>query len=111
MVRVEKDLPYFLANRAPPWFSSYFTGDTFLGEIFLQAFNLSGLATPLYTFESNKERQFYYPPNESKSLAGCSKTPICGVIRPPHHLGGVAKSRSLFVATPPPILALLDEEN
>jgi hypothetical protein len=111
MVRVEKDLPYFLANRAPPWFSGYFTGDAFLGEIFFQALNLSGLATPLYTFESNKERQFYYPPNESKSLAGCSKTPICGAIRPHHHLGGVAKSRSLFVATPPLILALLDEEN
>ena len=26
---------------------------------------------------------------------------ICGVIRPPHRLGGVAKSRSLLVATPP----------
>jgi hypothetical protein len=39
--------------------------------------------------------------------------PICpalrGIIRPPHHLGGVAKSRSLFVATPPLILALLDD--
>ncbi len=35
--------------------------------------------------------------------------PICCVIRPPHRLGGVAKSRSLFVATPPLILALLDE--
>jgi hypothetical protein len=30
--------------------------------------------------------------------------PICGVPRPPHRLGGVARSRSLFVATPPPIL-------
>jgi hypothetical protein len=29
---------------------------------------------------------------------------ICCVIRPPHHLGGVARSRSLFVATPPLIL-------
>jgi hypothetical protein len=29
---------------------------------------------------------------------------ICGVIRPPHRLGGVARSRSLFVATPPLIL-------
>ena len=29
---------------------------------------------------------------------------ICCVVRPPHHLGGVAKSRSLFVATPPLIL-------
>ena len=27
-----------------------------------------------------------------------------GTIRPPHHLGGVAISRSLFVATPPLIL-------
>src|SRR3989304_5875430 len=27
-----------------------------------------------------------------------------GIIRPPHHLGGVARSRSLFVATPPLIL-------
>jgi hypothetical protein len=27
--------------------------------------------------------------------------PICSVIRPPHRLGGVARSRSLFVATPP----------
>jgi len=35
---------------------------------------------------------------------------ICCVIRPPHRLGGVAKSRSLFVATPPLILALLDEQ-
>src|SRR4030067_194904 len=35
---------------------------------------------------------------------------VCCVIRPPHHLGGVAKSRSLFVATPPLILALLDEQ-
>jgi len=35
---------------------------------------------------------------------------ICGVVQPPHHLGGVAKSRSLFVATPPLILALLDEQ-
>jgi hypothetical protein len=35
--------------------------------------------------------------------------PICYVIRPPHRLGGVSKSRSLFVATPPLILALLDE--
>ena len=34
---------------------------------------------------------------------------ICCVIRPPHRLGGVAKSRSLFVATPPLILAPLDE--
>jgi hypothetical protein len=34
---------------------------------------------------------------------------ICGVVRPPHRLGGVAKSRSLFVATPPLILALLDK--
>jgi hypothetical protein len=34
--------------------------------------------------------------------------PICGVIRPLHRLGGVARSRSLFVATPPLILALLD---
>ena len=25
---------------------------------------------------------------------------ICGIIRPPHRLGGVARSRSLFVATP-----------
>jgi hypothetical protein len=80
MVWVEKDFPYFLANRAPTWFSGYFTMDAFLGEIFFQALNLSGLTTPLYTFESNKERQFYYPPNESKSLAGCSKTPICGVV-------------------------------
>jgi hypothetical protein len=63
MVRVEKDLPYFLANRASPRFSGYFTGDTFLGEIFFQALNLSGLAAPLHTFESNKERQFYDPPN------------------------------------------------
>jgi hypothetical protein len=31
------------------------------------------------------------------------------VIRPPHRLGGVATSRSLFVATPPLILALLDD--
>ena len=29
---------------------------------------------------------------------------ICCVVRPPHHLGGVAKSRSLFVATTPLIL-------
>jgi len=29
---------------------------------------------------------------------------ICCVVRPPHRLGGVAKSRSLFVATPPLIL-------
>jgi hypothetical protein len=35
--------------------------------------------------------------------------PICCVIRPPHSLGGVANSRSLLVATPPLILALLDE--
>jgi hypothetical protein len=34
---------------------------------------------------------------------------ICGVARPPHRLGGVARSRSLFVATPPLILALLDD--
>jgi len=34
---------------------------------------------------------------------------VCCVIRPPHRLGGVAKSRSLFVATPPLILAPLDE--
>ena len=71
MVRVEKDFPYFLANGAPPWFSGYFTGDTFLGQIFFQALNLSGLATPLYTFKSDKERQLYDPPNELKSLAGC----------------------------------------
>jgi len=42
------------------------------------------------------------------------KTSICpalrGIIRPPHPLGGVARSRSLFVATPPLILALLDEK-
>jgi len=36
--------------------------------------------------------------------------PIYGVIRLPHRLGSMAKSRSLFVATPPLILALLDEE-
>ena len=30
--------------------------------------------------------------------------PICGVIWPPHPLGGVAGRRSLFVATPPLIL-------
>jgi hypothetical protein len=35
------------------------------------------------------------------TLAGCWKTPICGVPRPPHRLDGVARSRSLFVATPP----------
>ena len=29
---------------------------------------------------------------------------ICCVVRPPHRLGGVARSRSLFVATPPLIL-------
>jgi len=34
---------------------------------------------------------------------------ICCVIRPLHRLGGVAKSRSLFVATSPLILALLDK--
>jgi hypothetical protein len=33
-----------------------------------------------------------------------------GIIRPPHRLGGVAKSRSLFVAPSPLILALLDEQ-
>ena len=31
---------------------------------------------------------------------------ICCVVRPPHHLGGVAKSRSLFVATPPSSLVV-----
>ncbi len=35
---------------------------------------------------------------------------ILGVIRSPHRLGDVARSRSLFVATPPLNLALLDEE-
>jgi len=30
--------------------------------------------------------------------------PICGVPRSPHRLGGVATSRSLFVATPPLIV-------
>jgi len=79
VVWVEKDFPYFLTNGAPPWFPGYYTADAFPGEIFFQALNLGGLPTPLYTFESNKERQPYYPPNESKSLAGCSKTPICGV--------------------------------
>ena len=34
---------------------------------------------------------------------------ICFVIRPPHSLSGVANSRSLLVATPPLILALLDK--
>jgi hypothetical protein len=68
MVRVKKDFPYFLANGAPSWFSGYFTADAFSGEIFLQALNLSGLAAPLDTFESNKERQLDDPPNESKSL-------------------------------------------
>jgi hypothetical protein len=34
---------------------------------------------------------------------------ICCVVRPPHRLSGVAGSGSLFVATPPLILALLDE--
>ena len=58
MVRVEKDFPYFFADRAPSWFSGYFTGDAFLGEIFFQALNLSGLTTPLDPFESNKEKQF-----------------------------------------------------
>jgi hypothetical protein len=57
MVRVEKDFPYFLANRAPPWFSGYFTADALLREIFFQALNLSGLTAPLHTFESDKERQ------------------------------------------------------
>jgi hypothetical protein len=33
-----------------------------------------------------------------------------GIIRPLHRLGGVARSRSLFAATPPLILALLDEQ-
>jgi hypothetical protein len=41
---------------------------------------------------------------------GCWKTSVCGVIRPPHRLGSVAKSRSLLVATPPLILALLDAD-
>ncbi len=35
--------------------------------------------------------------------------PIYRVFRPPHRLGGVATCRSLFVATPPLILALLDD--
>ena len=35
---------------------------------------------------------------------------ICCVIRPPHSLSGVANSRSLLVATPPLILALLDKQ-
>jgi hypothetical protein len=74
MVRVEKDFPYFFADRAPPWFSGYFAVDAFLGEIFFQALNLSGLPAPLHAFESNKERQLYIPPNELKSLAGCRKT-------------------------------------
>ena len=68
MVWVEKDFPYFLANGAPPRFSGYFTVDAFLGEIFLQALNLGGLTAPLDTFESNKERQLYDPPNESESV-------------------------------------------
>jgi hypothetical protein len=34
---------------------------------------------------------------------------ICGVFPPPHHLGGVARSHSLFVATPPLILRLSGE--
>ncbi len=36
---------------------------------------------------------------------------IRGVIRPPHRLGGVARSRSLFVATPPLVLAPLDKRS
>ena len=66
MVRVEKDFPYSLADRASSRFSGYFTGDAFLGEIFFQALNLSGLAAPLDTFESNEKRQLCNPPNESK---------------------------------------------
>jgi hypothetical protein len=63
MIRVEKDFPYFLPDRAPPWFSGHFTGDGFLAEIFFQALNLSGLTAALDAFESNKERQLYNPPN------------------------------------------------
>ena len=37
-------------------------------------------------------------------MQAAEKRPICSVVRPPHNLGGVAKSRSLFVATPPLIL-------
>jgi hypothetical protein len=34
---------------------------------------------------------------------------ICCLVRPPHALGGVANSRSLLVATPPLVLAPLEE--
>jgi hypothetical protein len=43
-------------------------------------------------------------PIARQHLVRLLKEPICGVIRPPHRLGGVARSRSLFVATPPLIL-------
>ncbi len=66
MVRVQKDSSYLLTNRDPTWFSGDFTGDASSGEIFFQALNLSGLATPFHAFERNKERQLYDPPNESK---------------------------------------------
>ncbi len=57
MIRVQKDFPYFLANRRSPRLSGYFTGNAFLGEIFFQALNLGGLATPLDPFKSDKEGQ------------------------------------------------------
>jgi hypothetical protein len=81
MVRVQKDSPYLLSNRAPPWFSGYFARDAFLGEIFFQALNLSGLAAALDTFESDKERQLSNPPHESKSFLNLIYTALSNILK------------------------------
>jgi len=44
------------------------------------------------------------PAYRPRSRPRAGQAGICCVIRPPHPLGGVAGSRSLFVATPPLIL-------
>jgi len=57
MLRVQKDFPHFLTYGRPSRFSGHFARNAFLGEVFFQALNLGGLATPLDAFKSDKERQ------------------------------------------------------
>ena len=61
MIGIQKNLPYLITNGTPSWLSSHFTGSPSLYEVSFQALNLSGLSTPLHSFEGDKERQLKTP--------------------------------------------------
>ena len=63
-------------------------------------------ATPQSTIKEIISRILNGPPQNGYRLL---KNGHLLRFRPPHSLGGVANSRSLLVATPPLVLALLDE--